>query len=228
MHPDSSQTGPSGGGPPLCSADYLEIKAYEHHFNNLQTEIRKMTSGWLLAALGAVAYLATSRVENPLFDRLLLIPLVCLMGNIGILILWILDQLVYHRLLNAVFLLGLRMEYLHCGALPPIRTLMMLFSQKLGMARYLRHFYLVPVSVLAGIALISSLYYLLAAANQCQDPRMVMGALALPALALAIPFWVRWKAANLEKFEDIARGFGDQDFVDYLAKGEYQKVLKGS
>ncbi len=51
---------------------------------------------------------------------------------------------------------------------------------------------------------------------------------ALPALALAIPFWVRWKAANLEKFEDIARGFGDQDFVDYLAKGEYQKVLKGS
>ncbi len=61
------------------------------------------------------------------------------MGNAGLLVPWILDQLVYHRLFDAVFLLDLRMEYTD-RSLPPIRTLMVLYSRKRGMARFLRLF----------------------------------------------------------------------------------------
>lgn len=37
--------------------NYRDIKDYEHHFNNIELEIRKLASVWLLAALGAIAYL---------------------------------------------------------------------------------------------------------------------------------------------------------------------------
>ena len=36
---------------------YERIQMHEHHFNEMQTELRKLGSLWLLAALGAIAHL---------------------------------------------------------------------------------------------------------------------------------------------------------------------------
>lgn len=60
---------------------YQRIQVYEYHFNNLQTEIRKLASVWLLVALGAIAYLirgeylAENNVSKLMIDAKLLISI---------------------------------------------------------------------------------------------------------------------------------------------------------
>ena len=113
----------------------------------VENEIRKLASIWLLATLGAIAFIVkliyldgAGDSSSTQIDAKILIALVSFMGTLGLLVLYILDQMVYHRLLNAVFLLRLRMEYCH-SFIPPIGTLMMLFSRKRGMAWYMRFYY---------------------------------------------------------------------------------------
>ena len=193
--------------------NYQEIREYEQHFNSLETEIRKLASGWLLAALGAIAYLIKSAyMGDPaapaskfLVEPGLLIFFVCLAGNLGLVVLWILDQMVYHRLLNAVFLLGLMMEYKY-AYLPPVRTLMMLYSLKRGMARYLRYYYFIPMAVLAGIAIYFALWIGLACA--------------------LIPLLAFLKSRRLETYTEISQGFPKDGFTDYLASSGFEVTLK--
>lgn len=186
---------------------YQDIREYEHHFNNIELEIRKLASVWLLAALGAIAYLVKGADTSTLLMKPgQLAALVCLMGNLGLLVLWILDQMVYHRLLNAVFLLGLRMEY-KFKYLPPVRTLMMLYSLKRGMAGYLRLYFFIPMFVLASIALYFSPWKGIACA--------------------VIPLLAYWKSKKMESYEEIAVGFDDPVFVRYLAEKKYESTLSG-
>lgn len=202
---------------------YKRIQVYEHHFNNLETEIRKLASGWLLAALGAIAYLikgiylGDNDASKVMINAKLLISIVSLMGTFGLLILWILDQMVYHRLLNAVFLLGMRMEFKH-RALPPIRTLMMLFSQKRGMARYMRLYYLLPMLILSLISIIFSHWYL--------SERDGFYPLLIGYGSLLITVLVYIRSKTMEKYEEIAKGFNDPEFVKYLESQDFSQVLE--
>jgi hypothetical protein len=202
---------------------YKSISTYEHHFNSLETELRKLASVWLLAALGAIAYLVRQNVADSLLDAKLLIAIVALMGNAGLLVLWILDQLVYHRLLNSVFLLGLRMEYKD-RSIPPIRTLMMLFSRKRGMARFLRLFYLVPMWSLAAVSVIAGVWQ---AWGVWGDAGKAIGSLVVSAAAPLIPVWVLWRSANLESYAEVAEGFGDPAFIKFLKQQDYEALLQG-
>lgn len=199
---------------------YKSIATYEHHFNGLETELRKLASIWLLAALGAIAFLVRQNIAGSMLDARLLIAIIALMANTGLLILWILDQLVYHRLLNSVFLLGLRMEYMD-RTLPPIRASMMLFSRKRGMARFLRLFYLVPMCGLAAVALVAGIWQIQA------DPAGARGALVIAITTVLIPVWVLWRRSNLESYVEIGEGFADPDFVKFLKNEEYESLLRG-
>ncbi len=201
---------------------YASIATYEHHFNDMEMEVRKFASAWLLASLGAIAYLVRQQLTGSLLDAKLLIVIVCLMANLGLLILWILDQMVYHRLLNAVFLLGLRMEYTY-PELPPIRTLMMLFSKKRGMARYLRFFYLVPMYALAVLAAVVAIWRIIERKSQGTD---LGGVVVVVLVCAAIPAWAWMTAKQAEQYHEISAGFGDPDFVDYLKETRFEQVLK--
>ena len=199
---------------------YKQIFAYEQHFNSLEGGLRQLASVWLLAALSAIAYVVRQNLAGALIDAKLLIAIVALMGNTGLLVLWILDQLVYHRLLNAVYLLGLRMEFVDPN-LPPIRTLMMLYSKKRGMARFQRLFYLVPMLGLGLISLGASTWSVGA-----DDARRVVYLIGVA--AVAIPGWVMWKSARLESYAEIAEGFGDTAFVRVLKEKDFETVLQRS
>jgi len=201
--------------------DYKAIATYEHHFNSLEAKLRELASVWLLAALGAIAFLVRQNLADALIDAKLLIGIVALMGNVGLLVLWILDQLVYHRLLNAVFLLGVRMEFVD-PQLPPIRTLMMLFSRKRGMARFLRLFYLVPMLGLGAVSLAAGLWQASSTA-----PWRVLP--VLPGVAaVLIPVWVIWRSKRLESYEEIGSGFGDAKFDRFLLEKNYEELLRRS
>jgi hypothetical protein len=100
---------------------YSDLRESEFHFNQLQTEYRKLASTWLLATFGAVGFVTTSGQLVVPIDHLLIASLVCIAGSAGILLLWNLDLMVYQGLLLAGFAIGREMEQ-EFWWLPKVRT----------------------------------------------------------------------------------------------------------
>lgn len=117
--------------------------------------IRALASAWLLAAVGAIGVLLRTEANAAwLIAPSSLVVIVCTLAVAGLAALWVMDQLVFHRLLNAVFLVGLKMEF-DDPRLPPIRAMMMMMSAEgEDMRRWERLVYLIPLLVLATVALL--------------------------------------------------------------------------
>ena len=97
------------------------ITEAEHHFNNLCFKIRTLASTWLLATFAGVGFLLTKKIETGLkIDHLLV--LLCWVGAVGILVLWILDLQIYQKFLNAWFNAREQIEARNRN-FPPIRKL---------------------------------------------------------------------------------------------------------
>lgn len=219
---------------PPSPCDYFEqyklIQENEHHFNDIELEIRKVASVWLLASLGAIAfivrgaYITQEGKSYLMLDPRSLITIICCMGNLGLFVLWQLDQMVYHRLLNAVFLMGLRMEYLF-SSLPPIRTLMILFTKKRGVSRYQRWYYIIPMSLLALTAIA---FTISSFASPGPDTRFYNNGLpVITSLAsVFVPLFAFLQNKYKEKYADLGKGFGDDCFTDYLKKEDYCSILR--
>lgn len=101
---------------------YWKLSEMEERFNSSSAGVRTLASGWLLAALAALGWLLDpSKPSSWMIPLGLLLVVVCVLGVAGIATLWILDQLVFHRLLNSVFLVGLKMESSD-PVIPPLLT----------------------------------------------------------------------------------------------------------
>lgn len=84
------------------------ITSAEHHFNNLCFNIRALASTWLLATLAGTGWilkdLPVSAADSSLVvGKVGLLMLLCVGSSIGILVLWVMDIMVYQRLLNVWF-----------------------------------------------------------------------------------------------------------------------------
>src|SRR5207245_826392 len=85
----------------------------ERHFNQLQSVYRGLASTWILATFGAVGYLLFNkeiRRSDLQSDHYLIAGIICLLGGVGISLVWMLDLRVYHKLLIAVFEEGRALE----------------------------------------------------------------------------------------------------------------------
>ncbi len=131
-----------------------QITTAEQHFNSLESEYRKLASTWLLAALGACGFILTTRSEKLLFDPWLLVSIICLLGSIGILVLYMLDLRVYHQLLAAFFNSGLQIETENPDWVPPVRIRMMKTHDK-GITKRVLYFYFTLTCSLAIIGAVS-------------------------------------------------------------------------
>ena len=100
-----------------------EIGNSERHFNQLQHQYRALASVWTLAMFAGIQYLLSNWGALPLPSGMLL-ALIGLAGAIGMTQLWNLDLRVYHQLLEAYFVEGLKLEADHAW-LPQIRTRML-------------------------------------------------------------------------------------------------------
>lgn len=142
--------------------EYWRLAEFEHHFNDIETRTRIIAATWMVVAFGAIAVLVqqsggTTNLLSYLLNQsngaakwlippAALISLVCLMATVGLFVIWIIDQLVYHRLLESVFLIGLKLEHDN-DWLPPLRTMMMVSAESKGMSRWIRLYYLIPILV---------------------------------------------------------------------------------
>ena len=209
---------------------YNQIQANEHHFNNIELEIRKLASVWLLTTLAAIAfivrgaYVVDGGKSYLMMSPRSLIAIICCMGNLGLFVLWQLDQMVYHRLLNAVFLLGLRMEFLY-KSLPPIRTLMILYTKTRGVARFQRWYYLIPIAVLTIISVAISMSIIVSPNDETGVYNSELP-ISISIASILIFFVAFIQSVRREKYFTLAKEFGDKAFEDYLNNEDYQQVLK--
>lgn len=127
-----------------------EISVQERHFNGLQTGYRNMASAWLLATFAGIGF-AISQTIHVAIDREVLVAALAVAGCVGIALLWVLDLLVYHRLLDSCFIEGLILEEQYPW-LPPFRNNMMKTQEGQGVLFRTVGFYLAPVVLLILIA----------------------------------------------------------------------------
>lgn len=167
-------------------AFYKTVQVYEHHFNMLEFEVRKLASAWLIASFGAIAFIVRGglAIDKTLISPDPLLILVAGLAQIGLFSLWILDQVVYHSLLDAVFTTALHLER-RLPELPPLRSTMMRLTGGAGVARYLSLFYQLPMLVFAVIAWWGAM--------NNGEPWWLLAAAAITAL----PLWVWIKSRHM-------------------------------
>uniref|UniRef100_UPI00404A2E66 hypothetical protein n=1 Tax=Flavobacterium sp. TaxID=239 RepID=UPI00404A2E66 len=137
---------------------YKELGLYERHFNQIQNVFKGLASTWFLAGFTGIGYIFSTEFNslpvNPNFAS----SLICLVISTGILLFWMMDVLVYHKLLRATLETGeffksknkikqfiiLRENFKHYTKGLNVRTAMSLF-------------YIVPCLILV----VGSFYFLL-------------------------------------------------------------------
>lgn len=140
---------------------YKEYGAYERHFNQMQSSCRTLASTWLLATLGGIGYVIGNINYSPrVIDAKTAGSLIALAGGTGIFLLWLVDIVVYHRLLVAVTIVSDYLEW-KMGA-PRLRSgfkdatkspfLGRIFNAVFGARRKMSLFYLIPLLVFLVIA----------------------------------------------------------------------------
>ena len=126
----------------------------EKHFNQLETEYRKLASTWLLAALGACGYVLNS---NPIisFDKWYIIMGICLSSSVGIGILYIMDLKVYHHLLDSYFTERLKLEKKYSEFLPSIGQNMLDSQKNQTVISRLLFYYLISITLLLLLTIVA-------------------------------------------------------------------------
>jgi hypothetical protein len=208
---------------------YWKLAEAERGFNSSQAGVRTLASAWLLVGAGAIGILLQQQGNTAwLLPRTLLIVLAATLTTAGMATLWVLDQLIFHRLLNSVFLVGLKMEADN-PSLPPIRAMMMVSAEGKGMHRWQKLFYLLPMIALAVLsgALLSS--PLVPNSPDTMVPQrswtIVSGLLILTQIGLIA--WVLRKGAAVD-FADNAQLFADPDFTRLIATKAYGEIVTRS
>ena len=121
-----------------------ELRAAEEHFNTIKAQCRTLASTWLLAAFGAMGFLLTQQLAIGLPTEVIVLG-VALAASLGLTLLWILDLLVYHRLLDASFLEALKIEARY-PSLPQVHHNMRASQAKGQTPNLLAWFYLCAIA----------------------------------------------------------------------------------
>ena len=152
-----------------------EIGESERHFNDLQVRYRLLASTWLLASFAGVGFIMTD--SSQLNGEDLILCLISAGGTIGVIVIWVLDLLGYHRLLAAYFLEGLRIEDENPG-LPQIRWAM-LSQGTVGSKAQLFYFVCALAPVSSGLILLLPSLFLNYSGGSASQVALLGGLLAI-------------------------------------------------
>jgi len=215
----------SAQAPPAPDDACWKLAEYERHFNTIQAGIRALASVWLLAAFGAIATLLKREETDKLWvSPEWVIGSICAMGAGGLALLWIIDQLVYHRLLNAAFIVGLKLEQ-DDSRRPPMHASMYASAPPLGFAQLLSLFYLLPIAALGAIAVAAAIY---AVSGDPKGWDWALFALAAVPAVLAVAIFSQG-GRERAFFRKQAGYFGDSEFQALFGAtrgaGTFHKLL---
>jgi hypothetical protein len=177
----------------------------EKHFNGLETNYRLLSSTWLLGSLGTVGYLLIS-TDQLTIDFWLLIGLIGAAAGVGIILLWMLDVRVYHKLLNAVFIQGILLE-IQYDWLPRART-DMLMLQKGDVTKSTNLYYTLSSASLFSISLTGFIKY----ANETVTG-ITIGVLGAMVIITAMVFL--WRSVRSERTDKLVK-YLDKNYKDQV------------
>ena len=213
---------------------YTEFGVTERHFNDLQARYRALASTWLLATFAGIGFVTTQETLGEFFSPLLLASGIGVMGSIGITLLWVLDLMVYHRLLNAAFIEGLNLEGRHLE-LPAIRHNMMHYTGPKGVLPRVVFFYSVGGVVPLAVSAITLVSWTRNCGEDCPTRLASLGIVAIGAAIAGLLLTIhtttpmgelyeeRWRYRRpkaIELFEALKRRLANDGltFQDWLAE----------
>ena len=126
------------------------IAQNERHFYSLSAQCQRTSGYWLLATMIGLGYCLLHPSGLTLNFHFAL-ALISYAGCIGIVIFWNLDTGVYHRLLNASYAEGLKLET-QCPGIPQIRHNLKAMHAGRGVQPRVNWFYNVPLMILVTIS----------------------------------------------------------------------------
>lgn len=207
---------------------YWKLSDMEERYNRSSAAIRALASAWLLATLGSIGWLFSSfKYDTWPVPLGFLVILVTTLGSLGLVTLWVMDQLVFHRLLTTVFLVGLKMEK-DDPELPPIRSLMIKTQEGLGTHRWETIFYLVPVCVfllISGMLLFSGSERLFGVGQPYLGVDMRLLSMLLGVVQVAALLWMVSRFPSMSVLAKHAASFGDPEFAELIKNRQYEQTI---
>jgi hypothetical protein len=206
---------------------YWKLSDMEERYNSTSGGIRALASAWLLSSLGATGWLFNS--YNPLTWPLplgFLVVVVMTLGGVGMITLWVMDQLVFHRLLTSVFLVGLKIEK-DDPEIPPLRSMMMKTQEGLGTHRWERLFYLGPIFVFIMISVV----VIVGASDELFLPNRKYFSFNTQLLSVILVILqlvaLSWMIAKVPSMSLKARAsyFQDKEFADLVADSRFEMII---
>lgn len=206
---------------------YWKLSDMEERYNSSSGGIRALASAWLLASLGATGWLFNSYDPSTWPLPLgLLVVVVMTLGAVGMITLWVMDQLVFHRLLTSVFLVGLKIEH-DDPEIPPLRSMMMKTEEGLGTHRWERLFYLGPIFVFVMISVV----VIVGASDklfQSSEEKFSLDTQLLSVFLVALQVVaLGWMIAKLPSMslKERARYFQDKEFAELVSDSRFETVI---
>lgn len=132
---------------------YKSLMEQCQHFNSLESTYRALASTWLLAAFAAIGFVLKDIQHG---NWVLYIAAIAGAAAVGIFLLWLMDLMVYHRLLGAAFAEQIALEREH-EWLPKVAHGMMSAHGGAGVIPKIVWFYIAPYILLVGIASVATI-----------------------------------------------------------------------
>lgn len=138
---------------------YSNLGAYEQHFNEIQSKYRSLASTWLLATFAGIGFILSEKL-NMTIPIDLTISAISVAGSIGIYLLWNLDHMVYHRLLESTFVECFKLEDEYQWLPKAAHNMRIMQENGIGVSSRILLFYLVPQFVLYITAIYSYIHWI--------------------------------------------------------------------
>lgn len=144
---------------------------------------------------------------------------------VGLFVLWIIDQLVCQRLLNANFVAGLYEKYSNNKA-APIRTMMVIGSEYRGMARLYNLFYFIPMLT---FTLFSTSAWILELASMATYEKTATASVTIGVFLILVATLI-WSYIYSKKrdtpFLNLLKSFNDKEFEKIASPEKCAVIIK--
>lgn len=137
---------------------YVMLKEAEHHFSELQYRYRRNAIYWIMGVFAGIGFLMSKEFGDEVFNHIVLISCVSIGGSVGIFLLWSLDMLLYHRLLDAVCIEEIEMEK-NYDFLPKPLNKMFVLTKKQMPEKIQTTFYVGLILICLFVSMSSLFYY---------------------------------------------------------------------
>jgi hypothetical protein len=204
---------------------YLELGVMERHFGDAQLRCRALASTWLLAMFAGFGFLISK--DPTLFKREILIASLGFISTSAIFSMWVIDLVIYQRLLDAAFIEGLSLEEAQPW-LPQVRSNQRKLLKGIALARF-SYFY----AVAFGISyLIGCIGVTLSLSSKYSNSYLIFGIIILfVIIAIYLETHMLKETKSTKKYEDSIKLDRTNDYKTFeryrevaFSQNKYRKI----